>query len=233
MSSSFFLAFREGLEAALVIGIILAQLVKINRKELSKYVYTGVICGCIVCAVGGYIVFSSFKETEESSEVFLEGYMRVIASGLIAYFILWLHRNSSVTRTIQSKVSNNASIMGLIILAFLSVFREGLELVVFNLSQISQDASTVVMGSVIGIIVAIAVAYIIIKTTVKLNLGFIFKILGIVLIYLGGELFAEGLVKIFGGGESLETGALILFIVPSLYIFLKKEILNRLSRREA
>ncbi|MFT8323277.1 MAG: FTR1 family protein [Bacillus sp. (in: firmicutes)] len=87
MVSSFLLAFREGLEAALVIGIILAQLIKMDRKSLSKYVHFGVVFGFIVCAVGGYIVFSFFKEIEESSEVFLGGYMKLIAAGLIAYFL--------------------------------------------------------------------------------------------------------------------------------------------------
>ncbi|NEZ02085.1 hypothetical protein [Heyndrickxia shackletonii] len=54
--------------------------------------------------------------------------------------------------------------------------------------------------------------------------GLVFKALGIIFIYLGGELFGEGLVKIVGGGEVFETVALIVFIIPSLFIFLKKDL---------
>ncbi|MBB2483048.1 hypothetical protein H5P36_23075 [Bacillus sp. APMAM] len=78
----------------------------------------------------------------------------------------------------------------------------------------------IAIGSIIGIIVA----YIIVKASVKFNLGLVFKALGIIFIYLGGELFGEGLVKIVGGGEVFETVALIVFIIPSLFIFLKKDL---------
>jgi hypothetical protein len=59
---------------------------KIDRKELSEYAYFGVLFSFIFCGVGRYMVFSSVKETEGTSELFLEGYMRVIAAGLVAYF---------------------------------------------------------------------------------------------------------------------------------------------------
>ena len=99
-----------------------------------------------------------------------EGWMRILAAGLIAYFILWLHKNNNVSHHIQSKVENNSSIIGLFILSFLSVFREGLELVIFNLTQVSEHASNVALGSIMGVIIAIILAYAIFKTSVKLNL---------------------------------------------------------------
>lgn len=219
MLSSFFLSFREGLEAALIIGIILVQLVKIDRKELSKYVLFGALSGLIVSAVGGYISFNALQGMEEDVKELFEGWMQIVAAGLIAYFILWLHKNNNVSHHIQSKVSSNSNIIGLFILSFLSIFREGLELVIFNLTQISENASTVALGSIIGVIIAVILAYAIFKTSVKMNLSVIFKILGLVLIFLGGEMFAEGLVKLIGGGEALEIAGLLLFIIPSLYIY--------------
>lgn len=220
MLSSFFLSFREGLEAALIIGIILVQLVKIDRKELSKYVLFGALSGLIVSAVGGYISFNALQGMEEDVKELFEGWMQIVAAGLIAYFILWLHKNNNnVSHHIQSKVSSNSNIIGLFILSFLSIFREGLELVIFNLTQISENASNVALGSIIGVIIAVILAYAIFKTSVKMNLSVIFKILGLVLIFLGGEMFAEGLVKLIGGGEALEIAGLLLFIIPSLYIY--------------
>lgn len=231
MLSSLLLSFREGLEAALIIGILLAQLVKIDRKELSKYVLLGALSGLIVSALGGYISFNALQGMEEANMELFEGWMRLLAAGLIAYFILWLHKSNNVSHHIQSKVENNSSIIGLFILSFLSVFREGLELVIFNLTQINEHASTIAIGSIMGAIIAIILAYAIFKTSVKLNLSYIFKILGLVLIFLGGEMFAEGLVKVInGGGEALEIGALLLFILPSLYIFFKRDIQKKFSK---
>ncbi|MCM3007051.1 FTR1 family iron permease [Priestia koreensis] len=225
MTSSLLLAFREGLEAFLVIGIILTQLAKVNKKSLSRFVYIGATLGLIVSIVVGTVSFNEAKELEEGSEELFEGIMMLVASGLIAYFILWLHRNSDVSASIKSSVNNTASGVGLLILSFLSVFREGMELVIFNLTQISNHAPSIATGSIIGIVLALGVAYLFVKATVKLRLNWIFKGLGILLILLGGELFAEGLVKLFeGGGEALEMIALAVFIIPSLYILLKKDI---------
>ena len=66
MLSSFFLSFREGLEAALIIGILLVQLVKIDRKEFSKYVLFGALFGLIVSAIGGYISFHALQGMGET-----------------------------------------------------------------------------------------------------------------------------------------------------------------------
>ncbi|KOO47070.1 FTR1 family iron permease [Priestia koreensis] len=225
MTSSLLLAFREGLEAFLVIGIILTQLAKVNKKSLSRFVYIGAALGLIVSIVVGTVSFNEAKELEEGSEELFEGIMMLVAAGLIAYFILWLHRNSDVSASIKSSVNNTASGVGLLILSFLSVFREGMELVIFNLTQISNHAPSIATGSIIGIVLALGVAYLFVKATVKLRLNWIFKGLGILLILLGGELFAEGLVKLFeGGGEALEMIALAVFIIPSLYILLKNDI---------
>ena len=74
MLSSLFLSFREGLEAALVIGIILIQLNKTKKTSLSKAVYFGAIAGLIVSAIGGVIGFNEAKGMEEGGEEIVEGH---------------------------------------------------------------------------------------------------------------------------------------------------------------
>lgn len=224
MLDSLLLSLREGLEAALIIGIILSQLVRLERRDLAKFVYIGAILGFIVSAVGGLIGFTEAQEAEEASEEIFEGIMMLLSAGLIAYFILWLHRNHGSTSSVTSKVTKNTNGIGLLVLSFLSVFREGMELVIFNLTKITESAFLVATGSIIGIVLAIVIAIVIFKTSIKLNLGLIFKGLGIVLILVGGEMFGEGLEKLFDGGEMLETIGMIVFIVFSLSIFLKKDI---------
>ena len=156
----------------------------------------------------------------------------LVAAGMIAYFILWLHKNKQVSSHVLSQVEKSTSWIGLFILSFISVMREGIELVIFNMTQIAENANTVAFGSIVGILLAVAIAYLVFKTTLKYNLGIIFKALGIILILIGGELFAEGLVKLFeDGGELLETLGMIVFIVPALYIFLKDD-LKRFQKRK-
>jgi high-affinity iron transporter len=136
MLDSLLLSLREGLEAALIIGIILSQLVRLERRDLAKFVYIGAILGFIVSAVGGLIGFTEAQEAEEASEEIFEGIMMLLSAGLIAYFILWLHRNHGSTSSVTSKVTKNTNGIGLLVLSFLSVFREGMELVIFNLTKI-------------------------------------------------------------------------------------------------
>ncbi|KZZ83278.1 FTR1 family iron permease [Bacillus sp. SJS] len=235
MWSSLFLALREGLEAALIIGIILIHTTRINRHDLKSSVYLGAGIGLIVSIIGGLIVFSGAQEMEGSSEELFEGIMMLAASGLIAYFILWLHRNSDVSNSVTSKVSSNASKISLFILAFLSVFREGLELMIFNLTQISHHAGLIAAGNILGIVLAVATTIVLFKTAVKLNLSVLFKVLGVVLIFLGAEMFGESLLKFYeDGGELLEKAGFALFMLPSLYILLKDDIKRmRVTRKQA
>src|SRR4051794_17474920 len=137
MWSSLALSLREGLEASLIIGIILAHVTKIGRKDLKYSVFIGAAAGLIFSLVFGFIGFNEAKELEEESEEIFEGVMMLLAAGLIAYFILWLHRNKEMTSSVTSKISRSSSKWGLIVLAFLSVFREGTELIIFNLTQVN------------------------------------------------------------------------------------------------
>ena len=162
MVASLFLSFREGLEAALVVGIILAYLFQTDRKDLKKYVYYGAAIGLIVSIVGGFTVFSQAKElSEEGREVF-ENIMRLLASGLIAYFIVWVgNQSNNISADIKNKVNKNTSTIGLLVLSFLSVFREGMELSIMVLTKINDNASDVALGIGLGIILAVILAYII------------------------------------------------------------------------
>lgn len=232
MLSSLVLAFREGLEGALVIGIILAYLVQLDRKELNRFVYSGAIIGMIVSLIGGFLGYREAQELGEASEKIFEGIMMLIASGLIAYFIVWMgNQTNSISQDIKTKVRSNSNAFGLFVLSFLSVFREGLELVIFNLTKISEKASTLALGSVAGIVLAIIIAYIIFKTSIKFNLKLIFKTLGMILIFIGSEMFAEGLLKFVALDEEIfEKIFMAVFIIPSLYFFFKNEVKLFLSK---
>lgn len=234
MFSNMLLAFREGLEAVLVIGIILSYLVQIEKKSLSKFVLWGAITGLLVSFAGGYIGFKEAKELEETGEALFEGIMMLLSSGLIAYFVVWMSnqkRNMSVS--IKNSVEKSATGIGLFVLAFLSVFREGIELITFTLTKISENALSIAIGTAAGIALAIAIGFIIFKTSVKLNLKLVFKFLGVVLIFIGAELFGESLVKFIPeGGEILENSGAIIFCLLSLLYFLKDDMGHWLKKNK-
>lgn len=232
MVSSLLLSFREGLEAALVVAIILTYLFQTGRKDLAKFVYYGIFLGIAVSLVGGFIGFREAKELGEEGEEIFESIMRLIASGLIAYFIVWMGtQGSNMSAELKSRVKSSTNAAGLFVLSFLSVFREGLELCIFTLTKISEKASDVALGSSIGILLAIIFTYVIFKTSIKFNLKLIFKVLGFILIYLGAEMFAEGVLKLAGlAEEPFEAILMVLFILPSLYFFFKNDIQKYLKK---
>lgn len=224
MLSNFLLSFREGLEAALVVGIILMHLVKIDRNDLKKTVFAGVGAGFAVSLAIGILSFVTAKEMEGGSQEIFQGIMMLLSAGLIVYFILWLHRTQNTANHVKDALSKQATGFGLFILAFLSVFREGSELIIFNLTKISENATTVAFGSILGIVVAISVSIVIFKTSLKLNLSFIFKALGVLLILVGSELFSEGLVKLIGDVYSIDAIGFAVFFIPSVAILLSNDI---------
>jgi high-affinity iron transporter len=232
MLSSLFLSFREGFEIVLVVGIILTYLNQTNKKSLSKFAYWGIGVGVLVSLIGGYIGFNEAKELEETGEEIFEGIMMFAASGLIAYFIVWMAgQNKNISASIKSSVDKNSTGVGIFLLSFLSVFREGMELIAYILTKVNESASNVALGTALGIILAITVGFIVFKTSVKLNIKLVFKVLGLVLIFLGAEMFSESLVKFIpAGGEALETIAAIAFGGASFVYFLKDDLKSYLKR---
>lgn len=232
MLSSLVLSFREGFEAVLIVGIILAYLKQTNKEKLTKFVYYGTMLGILVAIIGGYIGFKEAQGLEEEGEEFFGAIMMLVASGLIGYFVVWMsNQNRNISQSIKSSVDKTSTGLGLFVLAFLSVFREGIELIAFILTKVSEKASSVAAGTGIGILLAVILGYALFKTSVKLNIKIIFKVLGIILIFVGAELFGEGLAKLIpAAGEFLEEGGAVLFGGISLLFFLKED-LKRLFNR--
>lgn len=226
MLTNLLLSFREGLEAALVIAIILSYLFQTGRKNMVKSVYLGTLIGILTSILGGYLSFREVQKLGETFQEIFEGLMMLVASGLIAYFIVWMgNQSGKISANIKNKINRTTNLIGLFVLSFLSVFREGMELIIFSLTKISQNASYIALGSGIGIFLAVLLTYVIFKTSLKFNLKLIFKVLGLILIYIGAEMFAEGILKIVESEEEiLEIILMLAFIIPSLYFFLRNDI---------
>lgn len=232
MLSSLLISFREGLEAALVVSIILTCLYQSDKKDSSKFVYYGAVIGAVVSLIGGFTAFRGVQTLSKESEELFKSIMKLVASGLITYFIVWMgNQSNNISSDIKNKVKSNSNAVGLFVLSFLSVFREGMELCIFIFTKVSENASDIALGSSIGIILAIILTYVIFKTSVRFNLKLIFKVLGLVLIYMGAGMFSEGILKFIPLGEKFFGPIFMaLFIIPSLYFFMKSDIQKLLKK---
>lgn len=230
MIDAFILALREGLEAALVIGIILAQLAKTKKKALTKSVSLGALVGLIGCLVVGGLLFFLLHGQEYSQNPIFEGLILLFSAAFIAYLPYWLHRNSSAT-AIESKVAQNTSSVALFLLSFFTVFREGSELAVFVMVKVKNNAADIALGVVLGIVVAALIAFLVFRLSIRLNFSLLFTVLSLFLIYIGGDLFAKSLDKLFSASVTIQTFGMWLFILGSLLLLFRKPLLQRMKEK--
>ena len=210
MLASFLLSLREGLEAALIIGIVLGVLVKIKRTELNSTVWLGAgiaVALSFIAAIGLNLLGMQFEGRGE--EIF-EGIAMLLAAGVLTWMIFWMH-NSAINLKSEIEIKTQDAVDGkgrntLFALAFLAVFREGIELALFLLAvqQASSPLQTLV-GALAGLAGAVVLGWMLFTSTRKLNLRNFFRVTNVLLI-----IFAAGLVA-YGVHEFNEAG-----IIPSV-----------------
>lgn len=198
MLSTFIIAMREGLEAALIVGILLAYLVKTNRAHLRTALWSGVALAIAVSlGLGAILSFTSHELAPHAEEAFA-GTMAVIAVALVTWMVFWMKRTSRHMRaTLEKKVDHGLGIGSIAIAttAFVAVAREGLETSLFLYTNFStvRSSSGPAVGLVLGLAAAVGLGYLIYQRTVTFDLGKFFKITGIALIVVAAGVLANGI----------------------------------------
>lgn len=205
MFPSLLLALREGLEAALIIGIILGALQKLNQEYLIPVVWRGVALAVVLSFAAGLGLNYLGMEFEGQFEEVFEGIAMLLAAAILTWMILWMQRKGGeIQQDIEAKTAHatlNQGGSALLILAFLAVFREGIELALFLMAaRMASDPISVLVGAVLGLGGAILLGWMIFATTRRLNLRHFFQITNVLLL-----LFAAGLVA-HGVHEFNEAG---------------------------
>jgi len=204
MLPSFLLALREGLEAALIVGIVLGALRQMRRTELSPAVWQGVVAAALVSVVVGAILTALGLGLEEPYEQIFEGLTMFLAAGILTWMIFWMNRQSRHLKNeleagVRQAVSQSSR--ALFALAFLAVVREGIELALFlTASTFASDAAQTITGAILGLAVSAFLGWSLFASTLKLDLRRFFQVTGFLLI-----LFAAGLVA-HGVHEFNEVG---------------------------
>jgi len=208
----FLLTLREGVEVALIMGIILAYLNRTDRQQLGQYVWSGMVAAALFTAVLGVIIFQfmgGFDPSIPAEKNMLrtfEGVSCLLAAGVLTWVIIWMHRNarhlgSQLRSAVDATAGKNQAwaIMGLV---FVTAGREGLETVLI-LPGLAKGAATmdIVMGIALGLIGAIAVGVMLHRGSRTLDIQRFFKITGVLLIFFAAGLVAYGIHELQDAGR--------------------------------
>src|ERR1700761_1232152 len=198
MLPTFVIGLREGLEAALIVGIIAAFLGRQGRRDLLRWVYLGVGAAVLLCIAVGAVLEAVSANLPQRQQEGLETIVGVLAVGMVTYMVVWMKQHSrELKRQLEGMAADAMNEDGgragraLVGVAFRAVLREGFEPVVFLLAAFNESGSTAdaAGGAIGGILVAVLLGYGIYRGGVKLNLSKFFRATGIVLV-----LVAAGLV---------------------------------------
>ena len=213
MLASYLLSLREGLEAALIISIVLGVLRKLNRQDLSSTVWAGVASAIGVSLAAGVGLYAIGIELEGQAEEIFEGLTMLLAAGVLTWMIFWMNRQArTIKGDLEAGVSRSVKASdkrGLFWLAFLAIVREGIELALFlTAATFATSAQATLVGTLLGLGTAVLLGWALFTTTIRLDLRRFFQVTGILLI-----LFAAGLVA-HGVHELNEAGTLPAVIDP-------------------
>jgi high-affinity iron transporter len=194
MIPSFLLSLREGIEAALIIGIVLGALRKIGRSDLSRTLWAGVSSAVFLSILSALLLRALDAELKGRTEQIFEGFTMFLAAGVLTWMIYWMQRQSrGLKAELESNVQQATSRGGqgaLFLMAFIAVLREGIELALFlTATSLASSGIQTLLGSLLGLMTACLLGYLLFASTIRLNLQRFFQVTSVLLI-----LFAAGLI---------------------------------------
>lgn len=194
MGASFLITLREGLEIALVLAILIAYLVKTDRRGDISAVWRGAGLATAFCVVGG-VAFDLFVgEFEGKAEQFIEGTIAILAASVLTWMVFWMRKNArGLGAELRAQIDRADSARALATIAFVAVLREGLETVLFLISAetASSSGSSVVLGGLLGLVVAAVLGRLVYAGGNKVNLRSFFNVTGVLLILFAAGLFGK------------------------------------------
>jgi len=212
MLPTYLLSLREGLEMALIIGIVLGALTKIRRDDLTSSVWLGTLSAAGISILTAVLLTTFGMSLEDRAEQIFEGVTMLIAAGILTWMIFWMSKQARFLKgELEAGVNKAAASTGrraAFWLAFVAVVREGVELALFitaaffagDQSQMTTNIIQTLAGTILGLGTAALLGWTLFATTVRLDLRRFFQVTGILLI-----LFAAGLVA-HGVHEFNEVG---------------------------
>ena len=221
MFSNFLIGLREGLEAALVVGILVAYLVKTGRRDRLAPVWIGV-AGAVAISLGfgAVLTYTSNSLSFQAQEAFA-GFMSILAVGFVTWMVFWMRRAArSMRDELQGRI-DTALAMGtgaLVATAFIAVAREGLETALFLWANAQATGSSwaPLTGAVLGLSSAVVLGYLIYRRAVAIDLARFFTWTGAALIFVAAGVLAYGFHDLQEAGV-ITFGTATAFDITSWY----------------
>lgn len=191
------IGLREGLEAGLVVTILVAFLVRSDRRSALPWVWTGVAAAVVLSiGFGALLSFTANTMSFEAQEAF-GGSLSIIAVGFVTWMIFWMKRTArAISGELRDKLAQALEIgaWAVTLMAFLAVGREGLEtaLFIWSAAQAAGDTTAPLIGALIGIAASVVLAVGIYQGAVRIDMAKFFKVTGILLIFVAAGILAYG-----------------------------------------
>lgn len=206
MLPTFVIGLREGLEAALIVGMVAAFCVRSGRRDSLRWVWLGVGLAIALCIGVGVTLELVQRGLPQVQQERLEAGVAAVAVAMVTYMVIWMRRNS---RSLSGQLDAAAgaalasgSVVALIVMAFLAVLREGFETAVFTIAAFNsaENPAASASGLLLGLAVASGLGYGIYRGGVRINLSKFFRVTGVVLVLVAAGLVVSALHSAHSGG---------------------------------
>lgn len=196
---NFLIGLREGLEASLVVSILIAYLVKSNRRHDIRYIWLGVGSAVALVVVAFSIIHAIVGNLPFRTQELVGGTLSIVAAGLVTWMLFWMRRTARTLKSeLEGELSRAVSLgpAAIASVAFLTVGREGLETAaILNGTMVTAQQTTVqpLIGAVSGLAVAVVLGYLIYRGAIRVNLAKFFTVTGALLIVVAAGVLAYGI----------------------------------------
>jgi high-affinity iron transporter len=192
---------REGVEAALIVSIILAYLAKTGNRQHFTKIWIGTIAAIALSLVLGVVIFFTVGELQQPYEQLFEAGAMLLAASVLTWMLFWMRRQArNVKGELQAavdRVLSNGSGWGLAALAFMAVIREGVETALFITGQVFAASSeeggeiSIALGALLGLASAAVIGWVVYIGARRINYGTFFRVTGVVLVFIAAGLVAS------------------------------------------
>lgn len=222
---------REGFEASLIVGIVLAFLNRTGRRDAFVAVWIGAVAALLLSAFAAVVLFAVGTELEGRAEYLWEGSAMLAAAALLTWMIFWMRRQARTIRKdlegqVESALATGSSLaLGLV--AFVGVLREGVETALFLFSSVeSSNAAVSIVSAALGLALAVGLGYAFYRGSERLDLRRFFTVTSGLLLLFAGWLLARGIEEFAEAGvlpenELLLWGAFAALAGPTLLLFFR------------
>lgn len=202
-TSGLITGLREGVEAALIVAIVLAYLAKTGNARYFPRIWLGAGAAIVLSVLVGAVLVATVGEMPEPYEQIFEGAVMVLAAGVVTWMLFWMRRQAATVgaelrSAVDRALTEQTGILGLAVLAFTAVIREGIETSLFLVGQLQAasgqgdaGALSVLVGAVIGLAMAVALGYGFYRGSRLLDLRAFFRVTGVLLVFIAAGLLSH------------------------------------------